>query len=573
MKNRIDFIGLHMIVVMLMSCVALSCSRSSVNQEFFDRADSLTDTHPDSALAILRKLDRERLGKADRARLDLLTVKALDKAYVIHTSDSLILSVIDYYADRPDDSLWPEVLYYGGRVYSDLGDYPAALDYFQKSLDLLDSQDDNPDLRVRILSQTGRLLNTLRMYREAIPCLEQSVRISQEYTDTFSTAYDYHLLGAIYQHLDSLDHAEENFRTASGLAQSLNTEDRAFMNMYLAMVKYRKGVLDSALLLIRDVPRLIDARSRNTALDIATRIYLAKNIPDTAFAYAHQLSFGKDSTGRKNGMRFLLSEKLREFVPKDSLYTWLKAYDNAIEHHLNRYDKEGIRIQRAEYNYNRHLRERSKAEKSNSFLQKILYYGLIVLLASIALTVYLLFRNAQKDLKTSITVNNLVELRESCGIPAAHIDVSESDSMHASAKSVGIRQKLMDELNNLDKNSNRPYIMPAPLRESKAYDDLRNRIDNRKIILENDPLWRELEEQVIAVSPEFKKRFRQFADCYTSRDLHLAILIKCGIRPKDMEIVFGKEKGTISYYRRKLCELLLGENGDTKVLDNIIHLL
>lgn len=49
-----------------------------------------------------------------------------------HTSDSLILDVIDYYSSNDDRNLYPEVLYYGGRVYSDLGDYPTSLSYFRK---------------------------------------------------------------------------------------------------------------------------------------------------------------------------------------------------------------------------------------------------------------------------------------------------------------------------------------------------------------------------------------------------------------------------------------------------------
>ena len=57
------------------------------------------------------------------------------------------------------------------------------------------------------------------------------------------------------------------------------------------------------------------------------------------------------------------------------------------------------------------------------------------------------------------------------------------------------------------------------------------------------------------------------------RELHTALLIKCGIKPKDMGILFGKE-GTISYYRENLCEKLLGKRKETtRLLNDIIRLL
>ena len=61
-------------------------------------------------------------------------IKAADKAYIAHASDTGILRVVDYYRAHPDSTLYAESLYYAGRVYSDLGDSPTALKYFQTSV-------------------------------------------------------------------------------------------------------------------------------------------------------------------------------------------------------------------------------------------------------------------------------------------------------------------------------------------------------------------------------------------------------------------------------------------------------
>lgn len=82
---------------------------------------------------MLDSIKYDGLSDHDRHFFDFLSIKANDKAYVRHESDSLILDVIDYYSSHNKDNIYPEALYYGGRVFSDLGDLPTALRYFRIS--------------------------------------------------------------------------------------------------------------------------------------------------------------------------------------------------------------------------------------------------------------------------------------------------------------------------------------------------------------------------------------------------------------------------------------------------------
>lgn len=127
-----------------------------------------------SALAELREMPADSLPESDRHFRDLLLIKASDKAYMEHTSDSLILDVIGYYSRHPENPLYPEALYYGGRVYSDLGDYPTALRYLQDALDILPSAPGALRLRDVTLGQTAWILNRLGLYDQAIPYLKEN---------------------------------------------------------------------------------------------------------------------------------------------------------------------------------------------------------------------------------------------------------------------------------------------------------------------------------------------------------------------------------------------------------------
>ena len=100
-------------------------------------ADSLCLVSPDSAISLLARYADSLSDAPQAVRMyhRLLQIKARDKAYVRHTSDSAILSVLHYYINGGDRRLLPEAYYYAGRVYSDLGDAPQALDYFEKALE------------------------------------------------------------------------------------------------------------------------------------------------------------------------------------------------------------------------------------------------------------------------------------------------------------------------------------------------------------------------------------------------------------------------------------------------------
>lgn len=164
----------HILLFLISVFVLVGCSEEKQDGRLTRIADIVADS-PQEALQSLDSINSDSLSEADRYYYDFLTLKAQDKAYVPHTSDSLYLRVHDYYAKKGSDDFFTEVLYYGGRVYSDLGDYPTALQYFHQALDRLPEDTDNLSLRGCVLSQTGRLLNTLRLYDEAIPYFVSSL--------------------------------------------------------------------------------------------------------------------------------------------------------------------------------------------------------------------------------------------------------------------------------------------------------------------------------------------------------------------------------------------------------------
>ena len=90
---------LKFVIGICMVALAFSCSRYSGTMDpRLYRADSLANKgKADYALSMLEGVDYANLNEWNKHYYDLLVVKANDKLNVVHSSDSLILDVINYF--------------------------------------------------------------------------------------------------------------------------------------------------------------------------------------------------------------------------------------------------------------------------------------------------------------------------------------------------------------------------------------------------------------------------------------------------------------------------------------------
>ena len=133
----------------------MSCSGSREN-EVFDTAESLMETHPDSALSILKGVDKSQLhSKAARARYALLMSMALDKNVIDTTTFDVLQPAIDYYLKKgsPDEKL--RTYYYQGRIFQNKGDKDNALKSFIKGLDEASQSKDSLCIARTLVAQGG----------------------------------------------------------------------------------------------------------------------------------------------------------------------------------------------------------------------------------------------------------------------------------------------------------------------------------------------------------------------------------------------------------------------------------
>ena len=124
------------LMLALLSALCLTaCTRPAAVPEL-DTADSLMEQRPDSALALLRRIDTLRLSaQHDRARYAMLLSMALDKNYIDLKDFHVLQPAIDYYEDHGTPTEQMRTFYYQGRIYKNAGNISKALQTYLKALE------------------------------------------------------------------------------------------------------------------------------------------------------------------------------------------------------------------------------------------------------------------------------------------------------------------------------------------------------------------------------------------------------------------------------------------------------
>lgn len=147
----------HLINIILLAAVLLttgSCDRHGEAWEKLDMAETLMDSKPDSALAVLKNIPASKVkGKEVSARYALLKSMALDKNCIDTTTFDVLQPAIDYYIKHgtPDEQL--RTYYYQGRIYQNQGDDDSAMQSFMNGSDLGESITDSLLLAHTLVAQ------------------------------------------------------------------------------------------------------------------------------------------------------------------------------------------------------------------------------------------------------------------------------------------------------------------------------------------------------------------------------------------------------------------------------------
>lgn len=354
------------VLAYILLLILISCSRGEKDSRLEAINCRITD-NPQLAISMLDSIDKGRLSERNKHYYDLLRIKSRDNSYQKYESDSLILDVIDYYSSAKDLPEYAESLYYGGRVYSDLGDYPTALCYFQDVLDLLDEniRDRNGnriEFRSNVISHITYILLNLRLYNEAKKYLYELIEIDDITEKGVDKISDLNWLIWLYEKTGQTDSAIYFSQQALRISDMRDAPQFVEVSANLAGLYLKAGEIDSARSIIRDVIGVTDSLNRNYILSIASKVYEKANIMDSAYWCAKEIIYSKSDNNKRDGYSMLLSKSLINKSPSDSIVKYVKDFSSLLDKQYGENESQEALIQTTRYNYRQHEEKLEKAE-------------------------------------------------------------------------------------------------------------------------------------------------------------------------------------------------------------------
>ena len=205
MKEKVIFL---LLIIMLLA----SCAGNRKYDDLMQRADSIMNVNDDSAKVAIRMLDGVKsqlpeFTQAQKMRYELLRHKAMNKAYISFTSDSIMKEVVDYYDRHGSANERMLANYVLGCVYRDLHEAPLALEYYNKATEQADTTAADCDYGTlyRVYSQMGFLFSKQYLPYQELNAFDKAEKYAYLAKDTFNAIVNYQNQGEVYAFLGKKD--------------------------------------------------------------------------------------------------------------------------------------------------------------------------------------------------------------------------------------------------------------------------------------------------------------------------------------------------------------------------------
>lgn len=200
------------IYLLLILLILASCAGNRKYDDLMQQADSIMNADDDSAKVAIRMLDgvKSQLSeftKKQRMRYELLRHKAMNKACITFTSDSVMKEVVDYYDHHGSANERMLANYVLGCVYRDMHEAPMALKYYNKATEQADTTAADCDYGTlyRVYSQMGFLFSKQYLPYQELNAFGKAEKYAYLAKDTLNAIINYQNKGEAYGYLGKKD--------------------------------------------------------------------------------------------------------------------------------------------------------------------------------------------------------------------------------------------------------------------------------------------------------------------------------------------------------------------------------
>lgn len=569
--------------ILLLMCIC-ACTNKPYPQSL-RVADSLIHNNPDSAVILLEELKRSMAFEPQATQMyyQLLTIKAKDKAYITHTSDSLIKTVVKYYEERKDRERLPETYYYAGRVYRDLGDAPQALEYLQKAIE---STKDCTDYRLisRIYSQTGTLYLYQDTYDQALEVFRKAYQYCLSDKDSIGMVYSLRDIGRTFTTLNCADSALYYYKGALKYAEQIhNNHLVGVVQAELSGLYIQLEMYPEAFTAIQCSNKYIKGHNIAPFYAILADYYYYTNQLDSATFYYTQTASFDDLYQKQGSYKGLgnIARKKGQYKEAMEYFDKYLIYTDSIKDITN---TETIRKMQSLYNYQLKEKENSKLQRqaANYKLWNILLIFSLLSLVFLFIA-YHQFRK-KKEQQQLVKQERIKQIqKERYAQSNTYLEKNKEQikevelSLHkAEIEKDQLRQDLLKAQKSLIEKTNEQITATQrvqkqselALKHSDIYKKFHFAVQGSDEKIGNDD-WKEL---MCAVDEAYNQFTMRLLELYPMKtiEIQVCVLIKIGLSPAQIAFITIRSRQAISSIRKRLYSKVMGKDGTPEQWDNFI---
>lgn len=381
---------LRIIAAVVTALYFCACQQNDIQIKQLTNIDSVADNDAERALNMLDSIwpYMKNATEASRNYYELLKIKAQDKAYIPHTSDSTITRLVEYYENKGGKRLLLMAYYYAGRIYMDINNVPEALKYLQK---VTGTGDHNNQLTYKAYSQIGYIFLYQELYDKGIEAFKKAYDYNRKTGNKNNQIHELCGIAECYNGKKQYTKALPYLKKALAISQ-----DTDYKMMYYAILAqianhyYNLKDYNTAKVYADKALNGVDSTNMRSVYSIAADIYNAKGLTDSAVSLYQKLYGLNDVYAKQFASKKLIRYWLEKGMSEKALkyITTYEIYTDSIEKIIQ---TENVAKINALYNYqskekeNYELKIKNQEEKKQKFavmfalvLSTIMLSGVII---------------------------------------------------------------------------------------------------------------------------------------------------------------------------------------------------
>lgn len=559
-----------------------SCTHEDTNlRETFSHSEKIIDQYPDSVVVLLENIKNPmQLSAADYAHWGLLLIQSRDKAYLEHTSDTLINKIVAYYENKGDDYQKALSLYYQGRVYSDLRRQENAISSYliawENAIKTIEY-----GLQARIQNHLGSLYYDNSLYENALYAYENAERAYRLAKDTVGVASVLRDTGWNYMSLDKPDSSYVYLMAAERIART--TQDSLLLaSALISLGNYYKeiGRIPDAVSYMQEARAYTMKESQLPSLDLSLGVlYKKSNKADSACICLNKSLkssnlYVKCQTNRE---LYLLMYEQKKY---DLAYQYNENYLVLLDSIEAVYQPEKIAKMEALYQKEVLINEHNQLllAKQHTIIYILIVSATVFILLSIFIYLYqtrLHRREKELEEKKNLLVNYGREIK------TAKTKIEEYETLlRLKQEEIEQQDKLGIENNFLREDFEKQKAQLEKFYHGKqilikGYIEndklLAGLLDKNEIVCEYDARkWTQFEHSFSQIYPTFIERLQKTYPAISEMECQICCLVKLEVKSAKIAAMLGKEPNTVSKYKKQILEKYFKENIVANLRDALI---